>query len=190
MARAGRKRKAVARTPSGQPSRAGQCIANRELLAQRAQAVGVVLTEKREALLRGARVGTALGVLWARGREGRPGITERQYRAGEALEGLWRRWAAMAACPPRTQVNSDGGGPAPELDADRWRRTKREFETVQWAVWRLPAGVPAWRLIERVVMDGVIPDALNEPNPSLWASVHGALDEIGKHFRIPKSEAA
>lgn len=158
---------------------------------QRAMAVGVDLTQAREKVLRDQRIGTALGVLWARGKEGRPGIDERQYRAGESLAALWRQWAALASCPPRTSLNSDGGsGSNPEADVERWERVDATFKRIRTAVYALHAGVPAWRLIERVIMDDVIPDALNEAGSRAWWPVREALDEVAKHFRIPRELAA
>lgn len=191
MAKRGRPRKAGNREPSGRLSRAAERVIPREVLEQRARAVGVNLTEARERVMRDQRLGTALGVLWMRGKEGKPGIDERQYRAGESLASLWRQWAAMAACPPRTSLNGDGSsGGNLEADVERWERIDASFKRIRMAVWALPAGVPAWRLIEKVVMDDTVPEALNERTPSVWFAVREALDEIARHFRIPKDLAA
>lgn len=181
MAKRGRPKKTCNRQPNGQPSRRVADVIPHEVLMQRAAAVGVKLTEDRVATMRGQLAGTALGVLRVRAHEGKPGLDERQYRAGESLAALWRQWAAAHGIPPRVPLQG-GGGVGREFSEEQRRRLDSEWRGIRNSVYALPAGVPAWRMIERICMDDAIPDAMSG---SLMDAVQRALDTVAKHFRIP-----
>lgn len=191
MARRGRKRSGGPRTASGQLSREGkltkEAVIPDGILAQRAMAIGRRPTAEAKAMAMDQRAGTALGLLWARQRDGMSGISERQYRGGEELESLWRRWSAAAGCPPRTPRCGDGRTAA-EPDAQRWEAMCRSMDAVRAAVMGGRYGVLGWSMLEGVLMEDLIPPRLISADswPIGWAALHDALDAVADHFRIPR----
>lgn len=193
MARRGRRRSSTAlREPNGRKQRPQQSerdMTPQALLHHRAAAAGIAFDPRSIPLLKDQRAGSALGLLWVRGQLGHSGADEREYRAGEALGAAWRAWDAMAGCPPRTPLCSEGGGMS-EPDAEAWQTIRRRYEDVRAEVMRVPAGILAWRMLESVIMDGIIPLRLLDRQPWVigWKAFHDGLDAAAKFFRIQTEE--
>jgi len=192
--RGGRPRSTGAREPSGRLRRGTkeQPAAPLEALGQRADVIAKLRAPGDDrptlshAALMGEKAGSALGMLLLAGR-----IDDRQYEGGVAFAALWRRWAAMAQCPPRTSLNGEGSSGSSELDPGRWHRTRDEFEDVRDDIRRsCEVGGLAMSIVETVLMDDVIPPRFlwPEPWPVGWHALRSALDAAADHF-IPKDEA-
>lgn len=182
--RAGRTRKLCRRQPNGQPSRAGDGnrseIVAESVEGQRARMLGVVMQTREDmSKMMDQRLGSALGILAARPLC----LDERDYRAGEQLAWLWRRWAAAHGIPPRAPLRSDGT-PGRDVGEQERAALDRRMAEVRARVWRLKAGVVAWRMMERILMDDVIPD-ISDPLAPLWVAVHQAFRVVADYFDIP-----
>lgn len=191
--RGGRKRLDVVRQPNGQPSRAsvfkGPVVPD-QVVAKRAIASGVdpADTARATALLRDHRAGKVLGRLYLSGR-----INRRQYDAGEALELLWRKWAAMAGAPRRHPRVPTGDSRSPGRDPSKsaWQNATDEMSQVRRAVFALGAGALVLGILEDVCVDDRLPRRFDpewygKDWAEGWDMLRAGLDAVAKHFRIPE----
>lgn len=143
MKRYGRKRKMVNRTPSGQPSRAGQSAINPQMLAQRAGLVGNENAKDPKA-------GSALGILALRGV-----IATAQCDAGLAFEKFYRAWRRMAGS--RSPWEQSQGGPAPHVSPDDWQKACDTLAAINAKIDQSTARALIRGAIDCIVIDNILP---------------------------------
>jgi len=164
------------------------------------------LTKERDTLerldqKRAKETPTALGILRARGQ-----IDDRLFFAGETYEKNQRRLHQMACAPGDARSHlQDLVEAAPavyfDLDPDRERSA---YDRCRWVEREIAARCWDWRLLDRVVVQGELPRALNivDINEPAADAMHAArlvgakarlvnlrhdLEEIAKFFEKPPS---
>lgn len=130
------------------------------------------------------RSGTALGLAYHAGALGEPDSDEaqRRYLAGEKFGDLRRRWASIESIPMR-QVTQPGNGKPLRTDApdDVAQRALRMWRAATEAL--SGAGREAFRVVDGVAVDDVLPAALLQPGQVREALCCG-LDALADFFRV------
>jgi len=175
--RAGRKKKAGARYPSGKLKAANNVPDM--LLQHRAK---MACSDMANSLR--PEAGYALGQLMLRGV-----ITTRQHDAGKAFRAAWMRWASLAGVAPHEVTQRSRVKPRPDVDPEEWRRASEAYNRACDAVKACKPSRLVWSTVEAVVMDGW-PGNIEQMTMLLGrrdavAALCAGLSALANYYRMP-----
>lgn len=168
--RRGRKRKAVARQPNGQPSRRIEHVGQAwtpEHQQRREEAAGKGNAMRQEA-------GLIVGQLMLRGE-----ISRREYEAGMLYRLAHHRYRTTQGLPPREQSARLGGIPGP--DSDHAAGIARRFMAARASLSR---GLVI-AAVENVCLDNQGFDGYTGIAPRIVPALRTGLRQLADHFRVP-----
>lgn len=182
MARAGRKRKSVAREPNGKPQREGRVSAEQDAMSvaikYRQSVLGVSAKDVMD-----QKAATLLGRLCLQG-----AISNAQWQAGEDWHKLADTMSQLTNAPRgfKTAAAAGAGVMTDDEAARRWEALKDRFDAANAAI-EDHAPVEE-RRARFIAMRTIIVDQIDQPQ--MHGALRTALNGLVKHFGLEGRKAA